>query len=146
MKYIDIIIKKLILKNKTLEQGIKYVFVGGVCTLLDFGLLFLLTHFCEVNYLVSSVISFLAATVLNYYLCIWWIFDVRTVQNRYREFIYYLIITGVGLSINTLVIWCLTEYLQLYFMVSKLSAACVTYWWNFWARKHFLHTKKQQYE
>jgi putative flippase GtrA len=125
-------------------QAIKYLFVGGICTLFDAGLLFCLTHYCGMNYLTSSIISFSLATILNYFLCIGWIFEVRVVKNKYREFAYYLIITGVGLGINTLIIWYFTEYLQFYFMLSKAVAILVTYWWNFGARRYFLHTIRQK--
>ena len=55
---------------------------------------------------------------------------------------YYVVITAVGLSINTLLIWGLTEYLSMYYMLSKVLATFVTFWWNFGARKYFLHTIK----
>ena len=132
----------LILKNETLNQAIKYFIVGGFCTILDFTLLFIFTNFGGLNYLISSIISFMSGAVLNYYLCTLWIFKIRTIENRYHEFIYYLIITGVALGINTLLIWGFTAIAGLYFMFSKAFATIATYCWNFWARKYFLHTVK----
>jgi putative flippase GtrA len=131
-----------IIKNETFTQAVKYFFVGGFCTILDLALLFILTNFFGINYLVSSIISFMSGTILNYYLCTLWIFKIRVIENRYHEFTYYLIITGVALGINTLLIWGFTAILGLYFMLSKVFATVVTYCWNFWARKYFLHTIK----
>ena len=128
------------LKNETFTQAVKYFIVGGFCTVLDFALLFILTHFVGLNYLTSSIISFMSGTVLNYFLCTYWIFKVKVVENRKHEFIFYVIITAIGLGINTLLIWSFTEFWGLYFMLSKLMATFVTYWWNFGARKYFLHT------
>lgn len=136
----------VLFKNETFKQAVKYFIVGGICTLLDFGLLFSLTHFLNLNYIISSIISFMAGTVLNYYLCTLWIFEIRIVKNHYHEFFYYTIITGIGLGINTLLIWIFTEFVGLYFMFSKLISAFVTYWWNFGARKYFLHTEKRTWE
>jgi putative flippase GtrA len=129
-----------IIKSKIFIEASKYFIVGGGCTVLDFVLLFGLTHFLNINYLLSSVISFMSGTVLNYFLCTYWIFKTRVVANRYHEFFYYTIITGVGLLINTLVIWCCTDLLSIYYMISKACAAFVTFGWNFGARKYFLHT------
>ncbi|MDB4904397.1 MAG: GtrA family protein [Mucilaginibacter sp.] len=129
-------------KGETLKQIIKYAFVGGICTILDFGLLFILTNYFHVFYLISSTISFSAGTILNYYLCTLWIFKVRVLENKKVEFFYYLIITAVGLGITTLIIWLFTEYFKLNFMLSKLIATFITVWWNFSARKYFLHTIK----
>lgn len=131
---------QVILQNETLVQALKYFIVGGICTVLDLVMLFALTNYMGMNYVYSSVISFMSGTILNYYLCIWWIFKVRVVEKRHHEFLYYLIITGIGLGINTLVIWGMTEYAEFHFMASKLVAIFITYWWNFGARKYFLHT------
>jgi putative flippase GtrA len=129
-------------KNEISVQAAKYFIVGGLSTVLDFAILFIFTHFADFNYLESSIISFISGSVLNYYLCIFWIFKIRVVENRYREFFYYGIITGIGLCINLLLIWSFTEFIGFYFMFSKLLATFVTYWWNFGARKYFLHTIK----
>jgi len=131
-----------LLHNETITQGVKYFFVGGICTLLDFAMLFMLTHYGGLNYITSSIVSFMSGTVLNYYLCTFWIFKVRVIKKQTSEFMYYIIITLVGLGINTLLIWGLTEFWGLYFMKSKLLATAVTFWWNFTARKYFLHTIK----
>jgi len=140
---INSIIKGLpIFKNETFKQAIKYFIVGGFCTILDFALLFILTKFFSVNYIIASIFSFMAGAILNYYLCVLWIFKIRTIKKRYYEFIYYMIITSIGLGLNTLVIWSVTMSIGLYFMYSKLVATFVTYWWNFGARKYFLHTIK----
>ena len=139
-KIISNTISLSIIKKDLVAQAGKYFVVGGVCTLIDFSLLFVLTHYFRINYLQASVISFMSATVLNYYLCTYWIFKIRTVENRNVELLYYTIITAVGLGINSLLIWVFTAYLGYYFMLSKLLATFVTYWWNFGARKYFLHT------
>lgn len=125
-------------KNLLTEAG-KYLVVGGVCTVLDFSILFTLTHWGRVQPVPASVVSFMAGTVLNYYLCTLWIFRVRVVSNRHLEMTYYLIITGVGLGINALLIWLCTSHLGYDIMLSKLASTFVTYWWNFGARKYFLH-------
>ena len=137
---IESILINLDFKNETVIQGLKYLFVGGLCTVLDFSILFILTHYGNINYLISSIISFLSGTILNYYLCTFLIFKIRAVENRLLEFFYYAIITVIGLGINTFIIWVGTEFIGLYFMLSKLFAIFVTYWWNFGARKYFLHT------
>jgi putative flippase GtrA len=131
-----------ILKNDTVGQAAKYFVVGGFCTVLDFALLYILTHFFNIHYVLSSIISFMSGTILNYYLCTLWIFKVRAVENRKLELLYYFLITGVGLIINTSLIYSFTEFLNLHFMLSKAMATFVTYWWNFAARKYFLHTIK----
>ncbi|HUC81396.1 MAG TPA: GtrA family protein [Flavisolibacter sp.] len=130
----------LLLSRKTLltEAG-KYFIVGGVCTVLDFALLFVLKEYFAVHFMTASVISFMAGTLLNYYLCTFWIFKIRRVTDRRLEMMFYILITGIGLGLNSIVIWVLTSSMGYHFMLSKLAATFVTYWWNFGARKYFLH-------
>lgn len=130
------------LQSQTFNEGLKYFFVGGVCTLVDFALLYILTTRHGINYLVASVISFTIGTILNYFLSTYWIFEVRVVEKRHYEFGFYLLITIVGLAINTILIWVFTTYLDMFFLISKLAATVFTFWWNFGARKYFLHTLK----
>ena len=127
------------LRNKLLKQAIKYFFVGGICTILDFSVLFLLAEFCNINYVISSSISFLCGVTLNYFICTYWVFDVHVVKKKRYEFLLYLFISLIGMAVNTVAIWALTEYLGLYFMLSKLLATGFTYFWNFFARKYLLH-------
>lgn len=107
--------------------------------MLDFALLFALKEYFAIHLLTASVLSFMAGTFLNYYLCTYWIFKVRRVTDRRLEMMFYIVITAVGLLLNSLVIWMLTTSFGYHFLVSKLAATFVTYWWNFGARKYFLH-------
>lgn len=131
-----------IFKYEIFTQAVKYFIVGGLCTIVDVGLLYALTQFLGINYLISSVISFMSGAVLNYFLCTIWIFKTRVVINRVLEFLFYIIITAVGLGINTLIIWLLTDFFYFHYLLSKIGAIFFTYWWNFGARKYFLHTIK----
>lgn len=123
-------------------EGLKYIIVGGLCTIIDFILLYILTENFSLSYLPSSIISFITGTVLNYFLCTIWIFKIRVVKKRRHEFLYYILISGIGLLINTLTIWGFTELLSIYYLFSKLLATLITFWWNFGARKYLLHFNK----
>lgn len=141
MVSLNSITEKLNIRGETAKQGIKYVFVGGTCTVLDFLILFIGAELLGYGYLPVSVFSFLCGVVLNYVLCTYWIFKVRIIQKTAIEFLLYILISLVGLAINTGVIYLATAILGIYIMVSKLLSAAITYFWNFFARKFFLHYK-----
>jgi putative flippase GtrA len=101
--------------------------------------LFLLAEFCGVNYVIASSVSFLCGVTLNYFICTYWVFDVHVIKKKRYEFLLYLFISLIGMVVNTFAIWALTEYLGIYFMLSKLLATGFTYFWNFFARKYLLH-------
>ncbi len=113
--------------------------VGGICVVFEITLLYILASGLDINYLGSSIIAFISAVFLNYFLCIIWVFKVRKISNKIIEFCYYMVINSVGLIINTIVIYSLTELIGLYFIISKILALFFTYAWNFLARKKILH-------
>jgi len=127
-------------QHKVVRQGTKYIIVGGVCTLADIAVLYFLTRYIGINYLISSILSFSVGVVINYFFCVMWIFDFRTIQNRTHEFLCYLAISLVALGINTFVIWVLTAFFAFYFLISKIFASIITLIYNFLIRKYFLHT------
>lgn len=132
-------LKKPVRSDHVLFQAFRYLIVGGVCTLLDFVILFLLVQECDIPYLRASVLSFMSGTVLNYFLCSLLVFHTHHIKNRYLELLAYAVITFVGLGINTGAIWLFTDICGFYFMLSKCGAVFLTYFWNFGARKYLLH-------
>ena len=129
------------MRKKSIKEFVQYAVVGGTCTLIDFVTLYLLTTLGGVHYLISSSISFCIGVILNWILCTYWIFDFHKVQRQATEFLYYVVISLVGLVLNALLMWLFTDVLGIWFMASKLIAAGITLFYNFFARKILLHTK-----
>jgi putative flippase GtrA len=128
--------------NNTLYQIIRYLFVGGIAFIVDFGLLYLLTEKVRIYYLLSASISFIAGLVVNYVLSIIWVFNNRIVSKKSVEFIIFTVIGIVGLILNNFLLWYFTEMLGLYYLISKIIATLSTLIWNFAARKLVLFRGK----
>lgn len=126
--------------SSLLTEASKYAVVGGICTALDLVLLYCFTYFLNFNYLISSVLSFSAGALLNYFICTAWIFEFSRIQNRFHEFYFYGVITAAVLLANTALMWFLTSILSIYFIFSKLISIFFTYVLNFSLRKWLLHT------
>lgn len=122
------------------REFLRYIIVGGICTIIDFLLLYLLTSLCGVHYLVSSAISFLIGVVMNWLLCTYWIFSIHRIRHRTAEFGFYVLISLLGMGLNILLMWVFTDVCSVWYMFSKLFAAMVTLFYNFFARKLLLHT------
>ena len=133
------------IKNKTdntLIQLFRYTFVGGIAFLIDFSTLYILTEIFNIYYLLSAALAFLLGLAVNYILSILWVFKFRVIKSRYVEFIIFGIIGIVGLSLNELIIWTFTEYVEFHYMASKIVSTVIVYLWNFFARKYILYNKK----
>jgi len=131
------IIDKLI-KNQTDRthiQFFRYIFVGGVAFIVDFSSLFIFTDIFGVFYLISTVIAFILGLIANYALSISWVFNKRTLDNKLSEFTIFAFIGITGIFLNVLIIYVFTEYVGLFYLLSKIIAAALILFWNFSARK-----------
>jgi putative flippase GtrA len=139
---------KTLLENlapqRTLGQFLRYVVVGGVAFAVDFSFLALLTEVGKINYLISAAISFLLGLVCNYVLSIKWVFSERKFKNKLLEFALFSGIGIVGVVLNEVFIWLLTEKVGIYYLYSKIVTAMIVLNWNFLARKFGLFSMAAQ--
>ena len=129
------------MKKAVFREFLLYAVVGGIYTLIDIVTLYLLTTIGGVHYLVSSSLSFALGVVINWILCSYFIFAFHKVRRHSEEFMYYLLISLVGLGFNALLMWFFTEICGTWYMLSKLLSAAITVFYNFFARKLLLHTR-----
>lgn len=129
--------------NNTFLQLFRYTFVGGFAFLVDFGTLFSLTEFLKIHYLVSAGIAFIFGLIVNYFLSVKWVFNNRVMDNRLLEFLLFTLIGFVGLLLNELFLWILTDIFLIYYLLSKIVTTAIVYFWNFFLRKLLLFNKKK---
>ena len=119
----------------------KFGVVGVAAFAVDYGLLVGLTELCGLNYLLSATISYIIATVFNYYASMRWVFTHREGASRLREFAIFVIGSLIGLGINDLCMWAGVELLGVHYIICKFFATAVVAVWNFVTRKLLLDTK-----
>lgn len=129
---------ELLLKKRTDRTGIqflRYIIVGGIAFLVDFGSLYILTDYIGIYYLISAAIAFILGLIANYFFSISWVFNKRTFDNKPFEFGVFAIIGIMGLGLNEILIWFFTAELSFYYLISKILTAIIILFWNFFARK-----------
>ena len=119
----------------------RYAIVGGIAFCIDVTVLFILTEYGDVYYLISNIFAFSIGLLTNYMLSIVWVFNERRLDSIKEEFISFAIIGLVGLGIGQFILWGFTVG-GLYYMYSKIIATMVVFIWNFIVRKKFLFTKR----
>lgn len=121
-------------------QFFRYIFVGGIATIVDWGVLFLLTEYGHIHHLISAVFAFVAGLAVNFVLSKMLVFKMNEVRtNAWMEFAGYAIIGVVGLGITALIMYLLTDHLNVHYMISKAIATVVVLIWNYMARKKILY-------
>ena len=130
--------------DNTLIQFFRYVFVGGLATVVDWGISALLFYIVfDCNYAVAAnTLSFAAGLVTNYLLSTMWIFKKSKVKSKTVEFIGFTLIGIVGLLITAAVTLLFRHWLiavtMAYQIIAKIAATAISFLWNFFARKIFL--------
>ncbi len=105
---------------------------------VDFGILALLTEVFRVYYLVSAAIAFGVGVTMSYLLSVFWVFASRRIPSKAAEYGLFVLIGVIGLGLNEALLWLFTEELSIYYLLSKLIAAILVFFWNFGARKYIL--------
>jgi putative flippase GtrA len=125
--------------DSTHIQLFRYLLVGGAAFIIDIGSLYFFTEFLGIYYLFSAAIAFILGLLVNYVLSISWVFNKHTLNNRTLEFGIFTFIGIIGLGLNEIFIWFFTAELGFYYLVSKIIAAIIILFWNFFARKFALY-------
>lgn len=128
---------KKFMHSKLFKQLFRFGIVGGLAFLIDSGVLFVLTEYFNVYYLVSSVISFIVSLIFNYILSIFWVFDVKKKQTI-KEIGLFVILSVIGLGINQVVMYIGADILHIYYMICKVISTFIVMVYNFITRKIFI--------
>ena len=122
-----------------LLQFLRYCFVGGVATIVDWGVLYIAEKM-GLHYLLAAVAGFVFGLACNYALSKFMVFNGETaVVDAKKEFLGYAVIGIIGLGITLVLMFVMTDLLGLYFMISKVIATVLVLIWNFMARKLLLY-------
>ena len=130
MKSLFIIDKLLI--SKFLKFGI----VGCSGMIIDFGITYLCKEILRINKFISNVIGFIIAATSNYFLNRIWTFNSQS-EEIGVQYIQFMIVSTIGLAINSLSLYFFNEKLKWNFYLSKLVAIGITTIWNFFGNLLF---------
>jgi len=98
----------------------RYLISGGTAAAVNIGILFLLTHYGHVWYLLSSVISFLISFGVSFSLQKFWTFKDHNKENIHKQGSVYLLVTLTNLGINILLMYMLVQYIGLHYIIAQI--------------------------
>lgn len=115
---------------------LKFGVVGFSGVIVDFGITYLFKEIIKLNKYVSNAIGFICAATSNYILNRIWTFESENadVATEYGKF---MLVSAIGLGINSLTLYILTDKLKWNFYLSKIFAIGMATLWNFFANLLF---------
>ena len=125
--------------KERIEEVIRFLIVGGGCFLLEYILLYVLTEYMHIGYLVSSAIAFTVSLLVNYILCLLVVFNVK--HQSSLEIGLFIITSLIGLIINQGVMWFLVEIIAWWHMFAKVIASGIVMIWNYITKRYILIRK-----
>ncbi len=148
--------------TNTFIQFFRSLFVGGIATVADIGVLVLFRELFGMPEKGATVFGFIAGLTVNYIVSTFWVFAKAKVKNRVVDFIAFAVIGIIGLGLTELIIapFAMEGFFGMgyfvkhatfgtlipvdkYYIVGKLVATVLVYIWNFCARKFILYRKAE---
>jgi len=110
---------------------VKYVFSGFAGMATNVVILYLLTSKLGVWYLLSSIISFSTSVFVSFALHKNLTFNDLTHDKTDKKFLMFVVVALTNLMINTLLLYCLTDLVGLYYILSQIIASVLIATWSY---------------
>ena len=136
--------------SNRLKEIIKFAFTGGVCFLIEYAALIELKEWLHLSALAAPPIAFLVSVVVNYLLCVKWVFSDAKEGSKKAQ-LGFAITSVMGLFLNWAIMWALTALfgedavlLALFglelkvYMLNKIIATGLVMVWNYFTKRWLL--------
>ena len=143
-------------KKGRAAEVIRFVLTGGVCFLVELGVLILLKGVLGMDTLIATPLAFLVSVILNYFLCVVWVFKGTKNQGAGAK-AGFLITSLIGLGLNELLMllfrFVLGEEQVLLtlggrevkmYVLNKCLATLIVMIWNYFSKRSILYRKAKQ--
>lgn len=136
-------VRMIPLSSKETTRFARFLTVGALGTLLDFGLLTTL-KWVGLPTLFANSLSFSAGVINNFALNASWTFADRRTKNRRAQFFQFLLVSLIGLLINNAIVLLLETPLGAWmgreawgYLPAKVLATGVVVFWNYFANRNW---------
>lgn len=129
---------KAVRKNKDVKDFMLYLIVGGLATIVEWGIFFLLNQLLSINHLLATAIAFIFSTIANWGFGRLLVFK-RSHESLSKELTKIYATSIVGLIINECIMYLGVDVFGAHAMLIKIIATAVAFIWNFLVRKHIIY-------
>lgn len=125
------------MKKSNIKDFLLYLIVGGIATVTEWVLFFILGKI-SVHYTLATVIAYILSTFVNWLAGRIMVFKENR-QSVLKEIIGIYLASIVGLLMNLAIMWIAVELLSFNEMLSKMSATAIVFVYNFLIRKLLIY-------
>ena len=132
----------LVFSKAFIIQGIRFAVVGGVGTLVNLSLLYILTDIYGLLYLISEAIAFTVSVIHNYFWNKSFTFEEDIKEKVIGKSVRFTIICIIALIVNLTVLFILVEFFGIFFLLAEVFAICVAFSVNFFGNRFWTFRHK----
>ena len=122
----------------TYRRVVKYLASGGMAALVDLALLFALTEWVRLYYILSAALAFIIAFMVSFTLQKFWTFGDHDTEEIGRQAFLYFTVSFANLIINTALMYIFVEYVHLFYMLSQIIAGLLIAISSFFIYRRFI--------
>ncbi len=127
--------------KKITSEFFKFAFVGLLGTILNLVVLYSLTEFLQIYYLLSAIVAFVVSATHNFILNKIWTFKENMKDRITSKYLKFFSVSVVALLVNLFFLRVFTESLGIYYMVSQVLAIGMALIINFLGNKMWTFKK-----
>jgi len=123
---------------KKRERIVRYIISGGTATGANLALLYVLTDWLGLWYLISAVLAFIGGFFTSFFLHKLWTFQDNSREQTKRQMMIFLLLAVTNLINNTLLIYVLVDIFKVWYLLSQAIIAVLIAVWNYNAFRIFV--------
>ena len=125
-------------KEELLVQIINFLIVGGIATIMDWVLYFVLYNYVKLSPLLANIISYTISTLYSYIVSVKYVFNVNKKNSKKKNFIIFVTLSVIGLLLSEGLIYLMVNILNMHKMLAKIISTAIVMFFNFVSKKYFL--------
>ncbi|MCA9897113.1 MAG: GtrA family protein [Anaerolineales bacterium] len=138
------------IKPKEAERFSKFLVVGAIGFIVDFGTLTLLVEVFHLPTLIANTISFTMAVISNFTLNRYWTYPDSRQKKLSSQLSQFALVSIIGLAINNSLLWLLESpfdslletvgvFVGKGYIPAKMVATVVVLFWNFFVNRYWTY-------
>lgn len=125
-----------VLRGRISKNFFYYLLIAGFCRVTDLGILYALTDWAGLYYLLSATLSFILAQSLNYYLNRRFNFRSKGKQVA-KQFAMFISINAVALGITLGILFLLVEVFGWWYILARIIGMLVAITFTYTLHKRY---------
>lgn len=120
----------------------RFIISGGTAAVVDLGLLYVLTEYFFLHYLLSAALAFIASFFVSFILQKFWTFEDESVDRVHVQASLSFTIAIFNLGLNTLLMYIFVDIAHLWYMLAQVIVGIMLAFESFFILKLFIFKKR----